>query len=475
MPVVLAVLVVLAASAGCTKPSVPAAQPSAGPLVLGTLLPVTGGFAHVGPSEEAGLQLAIKDIDAAGGVLGQPVTLIDSDSGDAFSAVASQSVDRMLARKVDAIVGGTGSSVTLSVIDKVVGAGVALVSPGDASAKLDGYPDRGLYARLVPPDSFEASTLGAVLKGAGHRSVAVLFERDTYATGYAADLQADVQRDGGRVVAAIEYDGRSTDFSAAAAQVAAAAPQAVVVIGTGEAHALLQALVAAGTGPQVAPLYVSDLALWPGLVSGLTALQAAGVTGVRPGAAPAAAFLGRLAQQAPRPRRPRLRGADVRRHGPGRARRVRGRQPGGQGHRGGPPGADQRGDRLQRVQGVPGPAAGRWDDRVRRAGREGQAGRPGGAGRRCRGDLPVRAGRYLPPGRQLCHRHVPTAARLRSGRARRSGRTATPADPASVPRTASAQAPGWVGSGVSEALPGPHHIEAMGARARGILRTSSAL
>ncbi len=295
----LAVLVLLVAIAGCTKPSVPTAQPSAGPLVLGTLLPVTGGFAHVGPAEEAGLQLAVKDIDAAGGVLGQPVTLIDSDSGDAFSSVASQSVDRMLARKVDAIVGGTGSSVTLTVIDKVVGAGVALVSPGDASAKLDGYPDRGLYARLVPPDSFEAGTLAAVLKGAGHRSVAVLFERDTYATGYAADLQADVRRDGGRVVAAIEYDGRSTDFSAAAAQVAAAAPQAVVVIGSGEAHALLQALVAAGAGPGVAPLYVSDLALWPGLVAGLSPLQAASVTGLRPGAAPSAAFLARLAQQAP--------------------------------------------------------------------------------------------------------------------------------------------------------------------------------
>jgi ABC-type branched-subunit amino acid transport system substrate-binding protein len=290
---------VLGVLAGCTKPAVPTALPSDGPLVLGTLLPVTGGFAHLGPAEQAGLQLAVKDIDAGGGVLGQPVTVLDSDSGDAFSAVASQSVDRMLARKVDAIVGGTGSSVTLTVIDKVVGAGVALVSPGDASAKLDGYPDRGLYERIVPPESFEASTLAAMLKAAGHRRVAVLFERDAYATGYAADLQADVRRNGGATVAAIEYDGRSTDFSSAARQVAGAAPQAVVVIGTGEAHALVQALVGAGVGPDVAPLYVSDLALWPGLTAGLTATQSAAVTGLRPGAAPGAQFLQRLAQQAP--------------------------------------------------------------------------------------------------------------------------------------------------------------------------------
>jgi ABC-type branched-subunit amino acid transport system substrate-binding protein len=283
----------------CTQASSPTPQTTDGPLVLGALIPRTGAFSHVGPAQEAGLQLAVADIDKAGGVLGQPVTLVDADSGDSFSSVASQSVDRMLAKHVDAIVGGTGSSVTLTVIDKVVGNGVAMVSPGDASEKLTGYPDRGLYARIVPPDTFEASTLARLLAVAGHRDVAVLYERDAYATGYAEDLQRDVAGAGGRVVSAIEYDGRSAAFSDQAAQVAAAHPQAVVVIGTGEAANVVQALVKAGVGPQVAPLYVSDLALWPGLVQGLTPAQVVGVTGLRAGAAPSAQFLARLVAQAP--------------------------------------------------------------------------------------------------------------------------------------------------------------------------------
>jgi len=284
---------------GCTSPSVPLAQTTVGPLVLGTLLPITGAFGHVGPAQEAGLQLAVKDVNAAGGVLGQPLTVLDSDSGDSFTAVASQSVDRMLARHVDVIVGATGSSVTLTVIDKIVGAGVAMLSPGDASAQLTGYHDRGLYARIVPPDSFEASTMAAQLIAAGHRDVAVLYERDPYATGYATRLQSDLVARGGRVAAAVEYDGRSTDFSGAAAQVAATAPQAVVVIGTGEAHSLVRALVKAGAGPDLVPLYVSDLALWPGLAQGLNPAQSVGIVGIRPGAAPTVGFLNRLATQSP--------------------------------------------------------------------------------------------------------------------------------------------------------------------------------
>ena len=293
-------LALAAVLGGCSaSPSSPVTEPSSGPLVLGTLLPMTGSFAQVGPAEEAGLQLALKDIEAAGGVLGHPVTLIDSDSGDAFSSVASQSVDRMLARNVDAIIGATGSSVTLTVIDKIVGAGVVQVSPGDASAKLTGYPDRGLYLRIVPPEAFEASTLAAELKAAHRTDVAVLFERDPYATGYAADLQADIVKGGGRVAAAVEYDGRATDFSGPAKQIALTAPKAVVVIGTGEAKSLVAALVAAGAGPDLVPLYVSDLALWPGLAQGLTPAQSAGITGLRPGAAASAEFAARLAEQAP--------------------------------------------------------------------------------------------------------------------------------------------------------------------------------
>ena len=141
--------------------------------------------------------------------------------------------------------------------------------------------------------------MARLLAAAAHKDVAVLYERDAYATGYAEDLQRDIAGNGGRVVAAIEYDGRSASFAGQAAQVAAAHPQAVAVIGTGEAADLVGALVKAGAGPQVAPLYVSDLALWPGLVQGLTPAQMAGVTGLRPGAAPSAQFLARLAAQAP--------------------------------------------------------------------------------------------------------------------------------------------------------------------------------
>ena len=60
-----------------------ASAESGSPLIVGTLLPQTGSLAQLGPPEIAGVDLAVQDINAAGGVLGQPVQLVEGDSGDA--------------------------------------------------------------------------------------------------------------------------------------------------------------------------------------------------------------------------------------------------------------------------------------------------------------------------------------------------------------------------------------------------------
>ncbi len=285
--------------AACTTSTPPAPRPSPGPLVLGTLLPVTGDMAHLGPPEQAAVKLAVHDINAAGGVLGQPVTVLDGDSGDAYSNLASQAVDRQLEQGVDAIVGGTGSAVTLGVVDKVVGAGVLEISPGDASGKLTGYPDRGLYFRLVPPDTFDAQVLSDALRAAGHRTVSVLAVRDNYASTFLAAFTEDFDRAGGRVLSSVEYDGQATDLSGPAQQMAGAAADANVVIGSGEVRSIIKALIAISSGPDVTPLYLSDLALSNTVTAGLPPARLVGIRGVRPGGPLAAGFVARLAALAP--------------------------------------------------------------------------------------------------------------------------------------------------------------------------------
>ncbi|HET6665619.1 MAG TPA: ABC transporter substrate-binding protein, partial [Acidimicrobiales bacterium] len=123
-----------------------------GVLTIGTLLPETGSLAFLGPPEIAGVKVAIAEINEAGGFNGQPVVLVEGDSGDTSTDTATQTVTRELSQNVDAIIGAASSGVSLTVIDQVVGAGVTMFSPANTSKTLSTYDDNGLYFRTAPSD-----------------------------------------------------------------------------------------------------------------------------------------------------------------------------------------------------------------------------------------------------------------------------------------------------------------------------------
>jgi len=166
-----------------------ATAPTGGPLVLGTLLPLTGSLAFLGPPEVAAAKLVIEDINAAGGVLGQPITLIETDSGDTTTDTANVSVDRLLQAGVNVILGAASSGVTKTVIDKITGAGVMQISPANTSDEFTTYNDNDLYFRTAPPDLLQARALADLILDDGNASVSIIALNDPYGTGLAANLR----------------------------------------------------------------------------------------------------------------------------------------------------------------------------------------------------------------------------------------------------------------------------------------------
>jgi hypothetical protein len=84
-----------------------------------------------GTGEFAGVDLAVADINAAGGVLGENVEHIRGDSGDTSTDIAQQTADSHISAGVSAIVGAASSGVSFTVIDKIAGAGIVHFSPAN--------------------------------------------------------------------------------------------------------------------------------------------------------------------------------------------------------------------------------------------------------------------------------------------------------------------------------------------------------
>jgi len=283
-------------TAGSGSSGSASAAPKDGPLIIGSLLPQTGNLAALGPPEFAGVKLGIKEINAAGGVLGKDVTYIEGDSGDAQQDIANPTVDRLLAAKADVIVGAASSGVSFTVIDKITRAGVVMYSPANTSPKFTDYNDNGLYFRTAPSDVLQGRVLGETILADGNSKVGILALQDPYGEGLAKNVADTVTGSGGSLApnAPVFYDPAASNFDAQVGQIKAGNPQAIVLIGFDESRKVIQALIAQGIGPQQKQLYLVDGNLSNKLGDGLPAGVLKGVKGTQPGAKATDEFRKRL-------------------------------------------------------------------------------------------------------------------------------------------------------------------------------------
>jgi ABC-type branched-subunit amino acid transport system substrate-binding protein len=274
-------------------------------LTIGTLLPETGDLAFLGPPMVEAVNMAVRDINDAGGVLGNDVVLETGDDGT-DPGVANTTVDRLLGTVgVNAIIGAAASGITSQVVDKITGSGVVQCSPSNTAAALTDAGQDGYYFRTAPGDDLQGPTLAEVVLADGYSNIAVIVRADDYGVGF-GDAIVETLEDGGATVVYNEsYDPRATNFDAEVQAIAAENPDAVVLISFEEGVQIIQTMIEEGVGPAEVPLFIAD-----GLASGDLAERidpsdpgvAAGISGTAPSSVPeggAAFFEDAFAEFAP--------------------------------------------------------------------------------------------------------------------------------------------------------------------------------
>lgn len=246
--------------AGCTGDGNGDSVASDGQLSLGSLMPRTGNLAFLGDPLVAGIDLAVEEIDEAGGVGGSPVVMEHRDSGDDSSTLAAENAEELIDLGASVIIGPAASGVALSVIDMITGSGVLQISPSNTSPAFSTYEGTdGLYFRTAPSDALQGSVLGEVIvEDDGHEDVAILALQDSYGEGLEATVRQTVEAAGGAVVRSTIYDPQAGSFTADVAATATAQPDALVLAGFDESYSILPELAEQGIGPGDIAVYFVD-------------------------------------------------------------------------------------------------------------------------------------------------------------------------------------------------------------------------
>ncbi|MDE2386650.1 MAG: ABC transporter substrate-binding protein [Actinomycetales bacterium] len=230
---------------GCAQTAAPTATYAAGDgvLKLGGVLPLTGALAFLSPPEIAGVELAIQDINAAGGVLGKPVewTLEDSSDGD-HPEIAPASATKVLSEGVDGVIGAAASGVTRLIIDQITKNKTVQISMSNTAPDLSTWDDGGFYFRTAPSDLLQGAIVGNQIVSDGHENVAIIYQQTAYGEGLEAKAKATIEAAGAKVVSSLPFPEAETNFDTIVDQTIAAGADSVLVVSYDEFKKIAPAL-----------------------------------------------------------------------------------------------------------------------------------------------------------------------------------------------------------------------------------------
>lgn len=200
-------------------------------LTFGALLPMTGTLGGYGVPQTVAIQLAMADINEAGGVLGKPLDLVTSDDGSDKTR-AKAAAQPLLDAGVPVVIGSIASGVTMAAAELLADAGVVQISTDSTSPLISTFADQGYLFRTCPSDAFQGKLLAQRARDNGGSTAALVFVPGPYGEGLADAFEREfTASDGGTVVFRRAYVENQDSYAALVAELVGANPNVVLLAG----------------------------------------------------------------------------------------------------------------------------------------------------------------------------------------------------------------------------------------------------
>src|SRR6516225_3691663 len=189
--------------------------------------PITGGSAAFGAQLKQGVEQAVEDINAAGGILGQKIALsVGDDRADPKEGVSV--ANKFAADGVKFVIGHFNSGVTIPASDVYLENGMVVITPAATNPKVTDRPGTWNIFRVCGRDDQQGIVAGTIIAArfAGKR-VAIIHDKTTYGQGLAEETRKAMNARGIREVMFEGVNKDDKDFTAVVSKIKAANPDLV--------------------------------------------------------------------------------------------------------------------------------------------------------------------------------------------------------------------------------------------------------
>ena len=205
---------------------------SAGPVKIGVVLSTTGLLGPMGTDMMKAADLAAKEINASGGVLGKQVQLVEEDD-TTDAAKALERVKKVVeVDGVQAIVGGMISGAAMAAGPYISTKGVVMVTPSATSPAISDQPWKEWLFRTVPHDGFQGAVLANFVIQKGYTKLATMVQDNPYGIGLEKAMVDALKANNwnGKQVVSVHFDPAKKDYRTELDQIKSSNPDVVLAV-----------------------------------------------------------------------------------------------------------------------------------------------------------------------------------------------------------------------------------------------------
>ncbi len=196
---------------------------------IGVLYAYTGDLGVYGEPRTNAMEMAVKEVNDNGGVLGKRLKLITRDTETSDEVAITKARELVGVLKVPVIIGTTGSGPCMAVIDYTTSNGVLQISPSVTAAEFTDYPDNDLFFRTCPSDALQGIAMARLAIQQGYKTASTLVIWNPYGIGFEEAFTKKFEQLGGKVLASERYDPATAAFDAVVEKVASKNPDFVML------------------------------------------------------------------------------------------------------------------------------------------------------------------------------------------------------------------------------------------------------
>jgi branched-chain amino acid transport system substrate-binding protein len=204
-------------------------------ITVGVVMELTGPAGEYGQAGAKSVEMAFRDLNAAGGAQGCKLVTDMRDSQSQGNVAVDVATQLVQVKRVPVVIGGIISSVSIPILTSVTApAKVVQVSPGSSSPTLtalgrDGKTN-GVFFRTITSDALQGVATAKFALDKGFKKVAVIHVNNDFGVNMLAEFSKAYKALGGEIVSATPYNEKQPSYQAEVTAAMAGKPDGLYLI-----------------------------------------------------------------------------------------------------------------------------------------------------------------------------------------------------------------------------------------------------